>query len=158
MNVRKTEQRKIWKQTLNDCSYVPIKPNTLQMQDSIISIINPHEYCLHNHYCILNQNRINLESQIMEVEKKLNDFKNIKDAAINGEIIYHEELDGYYDIEVSEYTDLKGKKHFKTGVGLKDNFIGAVNRKIVNAEYDLKGLLNFRLDVIHGKIGGYGYV
>ena len=44
-----------------------------------------------------------------------------------------------------------------TGVKLTDNFLGAVNRKIANIEYDLKGLINFRLDVIHGKIGGYGY-
>ena len=157
MKIRKHEQRKIWKQNLNDCSYSPIKPNTLQMQDSTISIITPHDQCLHPHYCVFNQNRISLESQIIQVENKLNDFKNIKDAAINGEIIYHKELDGYYDIEISEYTGVDGKQHFKTGVSLAANFLGAVNRKISNLEYDLKGLIDFRLDVIHGKIGGYGY-
>ena len=157
MKIRKQKQRKIWKQNLNDCSYSPIKANTLKMQDSTISIITPHEQCLHTHYCIFNKNRINLESQIIQVENKLKDFRNIKDAAINGEIIYHDELEGYYDIEISEYTGVDGKQHFKTGVNIADNFLNAVNRKISNLEYDLKKLLDFRLDVIHGKKGGYGY-
>lgn len=91
------------------------------------------------------------------MENKLKSFRNIKDAAINGEIIYHNELDGYYNIEISGYTGVDGKQQFKTGVSITDNFLNAVNLKITNLEYDLKNLNDFRLDVIHGKKGGYGY-
>ena len=142
---------------MNDCVYSPVKPNTLKMHNSIISIINPHELCIHQHYCIFNKNRTQLETNITQLQNKLHEFKNIKDAAINGEIIYHKELDGYYSIERTAYHGAGGNVHYKVDVKVKDNFIGAVNRKIENLEYDLKGLLNFKFDVLHGKKGGYGY-
>ena len=117
-----------------------------------------HSTCTHTQYCIFNENRTILETEITKLENKLNDFKNIKDAAINGDIIYHEELDDYYIIRIDKYTGIDGKTRYKTDVKIKDKFMGALNRKIDNLEYDLKGLLNFRLDVLHGKVGGYGYV
>ena len=136
MYVLKPKQKKLAKQGMNDCVYSPVKPNTLKMHNSIISIINPHELCIHQHYCIFNKNRTELETNITQLQNKLQEFQNIKDAAINGETIYHEELADYYST---------------------DKFMGALNRKIENVEYDLKGLLDFRLDVLHGKKEGYGY-
>lgn len=155
----KTKQKKLGKQGMNDCVYSPVKPNVLQLDsiNGLITTATPHDYCLHNHYCIFNENRIGLETQINELETKLKDFRNIKEAAINGEVIYHKELDSYYQIDIAEYTGADGKKHYKTSVGLSDKFMGALNRKIANLEYDLRSQVNFQIDVIHGKIGGYGY-
>jgi len=103
-----------------------------------------HKCCTHQHYCIFNNNRHTLEQDIHQLEQKITTFENIKNAAINGEIIYHQELDPYY---TTNGTDVK----------LEDKFLNALNVKIDNLKYDLKNLINFRLDVIHGKIGGYGY-
>ena len=128
---------------LNDCYYSPGN--------------DKHECCTHPHYCIFNEKRTQLEKDIHELETKLTQFENIKNSAINGEIIYHNELDSYYDINVDVYTGSDGETHYKTDVKVKDNFINAVNLKIENIKYDLKGLVDFRLDVIHGKIGGYGH-
>ena len=156
MYVRKTTMKKGPKPNLNECYYSPVTPNTLQMQDGVISIVSPHEYCYHTHYCIFNENRTNLEKEITGLENELTRFKNIKDATINGEIIYAKELDDYYNVSVDVYTGIDGGTHCKTDVTLKDNFMGALNRKIDNLEYDLQNLLRFRIDVLHGKIGGYG--
>ena len=80
---------------LNDCNYSPGD--------------DQHECCTHNHYCIFNENRTKLEKDIHELETKLNKFENIKNAAINGEIIYHSDLDSYYTINVDVYTGSDGK-------------------------------------------------
>ena len=157
MIIRKTKLKKLEKQDNNKCVYNPVKPNTLKMEKSVVSIISPHELCNHKHYCIFNENRTKLEQDINELETKLNNFENIKNAAINGEIIYHSDLDSYYDVSVDVYTGSDGQTHYKTDVTVKDNFVGAVNLKIENLKYDLKNLIDFMLDVIHGKIGGYGY-
>ena len=157
MYIKKIQHKKQVKQDLNTCTYNPIKPNTLQMENGIIKIITPHDNCIHNHYCIFNQNRNNLEHNIIEIEKELNQFQELKEDAINGIIRYHEELDPYYTITISKYTGTDGKEHHKIDVTTDDNFMAAVNRKIKNLKYDLKNLLNFRIDVIHGKIGGYSY-
>ena len=157
MHVRLTKPKKLQKQDINTCVYSPVKPNTLKMDKSIISIVSPHEHCNHKHYCIFNENRTKLETDITRLEKQINNFENIKNAAINGEVIYHPELDSYYDINISSYTGVDGKLHYKTSVKLTDRFIGGVNRKIENLKYDLRNLINFRLNVLHGKIGGYSY-
>lgn len=157
MYVKKIEHKKRIKQDLNSCTYNPIKPNILQMDNGTIKIINPHDNCLHNHYCIFNKNRHNLESNIIEIENKLTQFQEMKEDAINGIIRYHEELDPYYTITNSKYTGIDGKEHRKIDVTTDDKFIAAINRKIENLKYDLKNLLNFRIDVIHGKIEGYSY-
>lgn len=43
----------------NKCNYSPGK--------------NPHSTCTHPHYCIFNKNRIELEKNIQELEKELDD-------------------------------------------------------------------------------------
>ena len=158
MIIRKTKLKKLEKQDTEKCVYNPVKPNTLKMEKSVISIISPHEYCNHKHYCIFNKNRAELEQNIHKLETELKDFENIKNAAINGEIIYHNELDNYYDINVDVYTGTDGETHYKTDVTVTDKFMGAINRKIENLKYDLRNLNNFRLDVLHGKVDGYGFL
>ena len=155
MYVKKIQPKKRIKQDLNTCTYNPIKPDTLQMENGIIKITTPHDNCLHNHYCIFNKNRHNLEYNITEIEKQLNQLQELKEDAINGVIRYHKELDPYFTITISTYNGIDGKEHRKIDVTTNDKFMAAVNRKIENLKYDLKNLLNFRIDVIHGKIGGY---
>lgn len=115
-----------------------------------------HNTCTHTHYCIFNKNRTKLETQITQLENKIKKIQKVKEAAINGEIIYNTELDDYYNVSVDVYTGIDGLTHSKIDVTVKDNFLNAVNIKLNNLEYDLKQLLNFRLDILHGKIGGYG--
>ena len=116
-----------------------------------------HECCTHQHYCIFNHNRTELETNITQLENQIMDFKRIKEAAINGEVVYHKGLSDFYTISSAEYIGLDGKVHHKFDVKLSDRFMNALNNKIINLEYDLKNLLLFRRDVLHGKIGGYGY-
>ena len=115
-----------------------------------------HE-CIHQHYCIFNSNRAELENKIINLQKKIDEFKHIKHCFINGEIIYHDELAEYYQFDTTSYVGADNNIHFKIGVTVKDGFIGAINHKIKVLGYDLKNLEKFRLDVLHGKIGGYGY-
>ena len=115
-----------------------------------------HTCCTHQHYCIFNPNRTELERQITSLENEITNFKKIKNAAINGEVIYHEELDPYYNISIDSYTGTDGKIHYRTDVKITDKFLNAINIKLDNLRYDLKGLLQFRLDVLHGRIDGYG--
>ena len=126
---------------LNNCSYSPGK--------------NKHN-CTHQHYCIFNKNRTQLEQNIHEIETKLTQFENIKNAAINGEAIYHKELDTCYEISIDVYTGTDGETHYKTDVQINDKFMGVINLKIENLRYDLKNLINYRLDILHGKVDGYG--
>ena len=118
---------------------------------------NQHSQCTHTHYCIFNKNRTELETQMTTLEKHIQQFKKIKEAAINGEVIYHKGLHDFYNFTSSEYIGIDGKKHYKTGIALSDKFINALNNKIINLEYDLENLNYFRRDILHGKIGGYGY-
>jgi hypothetical protein len=116
-----------------------------------------HSCCTHTHYCIFNNNRTELETQITSIENTLSQFKKIKEAAINGEVIYHKGLHDFYNITSTEYIGLDGKSHHKLDVGVSDRFVNALSNKIINLEYDLENLNLFRIDVLHGKIGGYGY-
>jgi hypothetical protein len=116
-----------------------------------------HECCTHTQYCIFNQNRTELETQITQLENQITDFKKIKEAAINGEVIYHKGLQDFYNMTSSEYIGLDGKIHHKFSVSYSEKFINALNNKIINLEYDLKNLEYYRMDILHGKIGGYGY-
>ena len=127
MIIVKTKHKTLGKQGFNDCAYNPLKPNTLKMENGIISIISPHELCTHKHYCIFNEKREDLEKSITKLENDLNKSLRVKDMVINGEI------------------------------DASDNFINGLNRRVDNLQYDLRNLNNFRLDVLHGKIGGYGY-
>ena len=126
---------------MNECKYDPS---------------GKHE-CTHQHYCIFNSNRAELENKITNLTKSVDEFKHIKHCFINDELIYHKELDEYYIIEKGQYTGTDGEIHFKIGVSVKEGFINAVNHKIKVLEYDLKNLKKFRLDILHGKIGGYSY-
>ena len=116
-----------------------------------------HECCTHTQYCIFNNNRTELETQITQLENQITDFKKIKEAAINGEVIYHKGLQDFYNMNSSEYIGLDGKTHHKFSVDYSEKFINALNNKIINLEYDLKNLEYYRRDILHGKIGGYGY-
>ena len=116
-----------------------------------------HTCCTHTHYCIFNKNRVKLETQITQLKNTLNQFKQIKHAAINGETIYHKELSNLYDITSSEYIGVDGKTHHKFEVKLTERFMNALSNKIINLEYDLKNLEYFRRDILHGKTKGYGY-
>ena len=116
-----------------------------------------HTCCTHTHYCIFNHNRTTLETNITQLENQINDFKKIKTAAINGEVIYHKGLESFYTISSTEYIGIDGRIHYKFDVKINDKFINALNNKIINLEYDLENLLYFKRDVLHGKIGGYGY-
>ena len=127
MIIMKTKLKKLGKQGFNDCVYNPLKPNTLKMEKGIISIISPHELCNHKHYCIFNEKREDLEKSITKLENDLNESLRVKDMVINGEI------------------------------DASDTFINGLNRRVDNLQYDLRNLNNFRLDVLHGRIGGYGY-
>jgi len=113
--------------------------------------------CKHQHYCILNSNRGQLEHEIIQLSNQINELKHVKDCFINGELIYREELAYYYVFDTTSYVGSDGDIHFKVGVDVKDGFMGAVKRKIKNLEYDLKNLERFREDVLHGKVDGYGY-
>ena len=113
--------------------------------------------CKHTHYCIFNQNRGQLEYEIIKLSNQINELEHVKHCFINGEIIYREELAYYYVFDTTEYMDGEGNTHFKIGVNVRDGFEGAVNIKIMNLEYDLKNLERFREDVLHGKVDGYGY-
>ena len=157
MYVRKPTTKKQIKPNMNECYYSPVQPNILQMENGIISIISPHQYCFHNHYCIFNKNRTELETQITQLENTLTQFRQIKEAAINGETIYHKGLEDFYNITSSEYIGIDGKTHHKFEVQMTDRFMNALNNKIINLEYDLKNLEYYRRDILHGKIGGYGY-
>ena len=116
-----------------------------------------HEQCTHTHYCIFNNNRTELEKQITTIQNTLSDYKRIKEAAINGEVIYHKGLSDFYNITSTEYIGIDGKKHHKFDVTLSERFMNALNNKIINLEYDLENLNYYRRDILHGKIGGYGY-
>ena len=126
MIILKTKHKKLEKQGLNDCVYNPVKPNTLKMEKGTISIISPHEFCNHKHYCIFNEKREDLERNITKLENELHESLRVKNLVINGEI------------------------------DVPDNFINNLNRNVDNLEYDLRNLNNFRLDVLHGKVSGYG--
>ena len=115
------------------------------------------KHCTHKHYCIFNKNRTNLENKIMKLGTKLEEYHHIKHCFINGEIIYHDDLKDYYTIEITGYVGADEEKHYKTGVKVNDNFINVLNRKIDNLNYDLKNLVKYREDIIHGKINGFGY-
>lgn len=128
----------------------------VNMNDCDYDSTNKHQ-CTHQHYCIFNNKRNELEHRILQVHKKLEEFKHIKHCFINDEIIYHEELDDCYIIDKVTYTSADGKTKYKIGVKCSDNFIGMLNIKIDNLKYDLKSLENYKRDIIHGKIGGYGY-
>ena len=117
-----------------------------------------HQYCTHTHYCIFNQNRVELETQMTQLKNTINEYKKIKEAAINGETIYHKGLHDFYNITSSEYIGIDGKTHHKFEVQISDRFMNALNNKIINLEYDLKNLEYYRRDILHGKIGGYGHV
>lgn len=116
----------------------------------------PHKHCTHQHYCIFNTNRKELENNITQLKHELNEYETIKHCFINGEIIYHKELADYYEIKIIKYTDGYGASRIKTSVNVKEGFNGALNRKIRNITYDLKTLEEFKTEVLHGKIGGYG--
>lgn len=116
-----------------------------------------HQYCTHTQYCIFNKNRTQLETDITKLQNNITQYKKIKEAAINGQIIYHKGLDDFYNISSTEYIGIDGKKHYKFEVKLKEKFMNALNNKIINLEYDLKNLEYYRRDILHGKIGGYGY-
>ena len=116
-----------------------------------------HTSCTHTHYCIFNKNRTQLETQITTLENEIQTYKKIKEAAINGETIYHKGLPDLYNITSKEYIGLDGKKHHTFEVNLSDKFMNALNNKIINLDYDLKNLEYYRRDILHGKIGGYGY-
>ena len=113
--------------------------------------------CKHQHYCIFNKNRTELESQIITLKCRINEFQHIKDCYINNEIIYNTELKDQYIIDKEAYVSTDGEIHYKVGVNVTDNFMGVVNRKLDNLKYDLKNLEAFKLSVIHGKVKGYGY-
>ena len=159
MYVKKTKQKKLGKQTMNTCSYSPVTPNTLELdtKNNLIRIITPHDFCTHSHYCMFNDNTIRLEQQIMDLEKELLEFENVKEEAINGNIIYRPELDNEYTIEKHYYTGVDGRKHCKIDVQVSDRFLNLVNVKSRNLRYDLENTLKFQKDIMHGKIGGYGH-
>ena len=113
--------------------------------------------CKHQHYCIFNQHRGQLEHEIIQLSNQINELKHVKNCFINGEIIYREELAEYYVFDTTSYVAGDGNIHFKIGVNVKDGFMGAVKNRIRNLEYDLKNLEKFREDVLHGKVKGYGY-
>ena len=114
-----------------------------------------HE-CTHQHYCIFNNKRNELEHRILQVHKKLEEFKHIKHCFINDEIIYHKNLKDCYIIEKGESTRTDGLTHYKVGVKVTDDFMKMLNRNIDNLKYDLKNLERFKMNVIHGRVDGYG--
>ena len=131
------------KKMMNKCSYTP-------------GTKDPHKQCTHKHYCIFNTNRKELENNISQLQNELHQFEHIKHCYINGEIIYHEDLDDYYNIELIKYTDGYGVSRIKTSVNVTEGFIGRLNTKIKNLTYDLKNLEKFKIDVIHKKVDGFG--
>ena len=116
-----------------------------------------HNTCTHTHYCIFNPNRTELETQLTQLTNTIKQYKKIKEAAINGETIYHKGLKDFYTIETTEYIGFDGKTHHKFEVKLSNKFMNALNNKIINLEYDLQNLEYYKRDILHGKIGGYGY-
>ena len=142
--------------------YVRTKNNKLKKVDNIHNTCyynegSKHELCKHKHYCIFNENRIQLEKQIQELQQKIAEFEKILYDFINGDIIYHKELDEFYTVNVDVYTGTDGEKHYKTDVKVSEDFESKLRSLLVNLKYDLKNLDKFRLDVLHGKVDGYGY-
>lgn len=98
-----------------------------------------HELCKHQHYCIFNQNRVKLESDMTSLENEINYLKKMDNLLLNSEVVYHEDFKEFID---------------------NGDFIGLRNKikeltNIKNTE--LNGLVRFKNRVLDGKVKGYGY-
>ena len=125
---------------INDCNYNKGK----------------HE-CTHTQYCIFNNKRIQLDTNINKLTEKLETFTNIKHSFINNEIIYHDDLSEHYEISKQKYT-IPNQTHYKLGIKIKDSdkFTKALKKKIEYIKYDLQNLKQFQYKIIHGEIPEYG--
>ena len=98
-----------------------------------------HENCKHQHYCIFNPKRIELEEQITGLTNELESLKNYDNNLLNGDIVYHDSFKEF--IEAGDFVGLRRK--------VKD----CINVKVM----ELNELVRFRNRVLDGMIGGYGY-
>ena len=98
-----------------------------------------HKNCKHQTYCMFNENRIHLESDITGLENEIEHLKEVNEDYLNGDVIYIDELKEF--IEKEDYVSLRHK--VKSLISIKES--------------ELLDLVRFRNRVLDGEIGGYGY-
>ena len=98
-----------------------------------------HELCKHQHYCIFNRKRRELESRITVLENDIEDLENLNNNLLNDDILYHTRFKEYY--ENQDYGGLKNR----------------VKSLIRIEREELIGLVRFKGRVLDGKVNGYGY-
>ena len=98
-----------------------------------------HELCKHQHYCIFNSRRVELEKRITALENDIESLEKLNNNLLNDELIYHKRFDEYY----------KSNNY----VGLKNMVKNSLNTE----REELISLLRFKSNVLDGKVKGYGY-
>lgn len=96
-----------------------------------------HKQCSHRKNCIFKGEKWEvydpklrkLTLEIREIRNIIKDYENIINHFLNGDIIYHEGLDEYYDIEIQKEL-INGKYKYKTIVHVNNNFNNYVKHEI----------------------------
>ncbi len=98
-----------------------------------------HELCKHPHYCIFNKNRVDLETDITNLENEISNLKKMDNLLLNSEVIYHDEFKDF--INNGDFTGLKNK--IKDLINIKTG--------------ELNDLVRFKNRVLDGNVKGYGF-
>ena len=132
-----------------------LKDTILLQLNTVISIktILKHINCPHNQDCIFkrdifkiysNDDLRELHYEITSIQKRINDYHNIKEAYLNGDIIYHPGLDDCYDIQIIKTPEDNGKIHHKVEVEVVKDFQEKIISRIKSSEQELKELQRIR--------------
>ena len=147
------------KDVLNDCSFRInvivynkrfnrnlMKKNLVLQKGNIIDLdyVLKHINCNHYDNCIFQQERLiiktnDLDYLIKEIKDKISDYNNIIDAYRNDEIIYHDSLSDYYDMDI-----IKENGSYKVDVSVKDGFTGHIKSEIHRLQVELRDYMRLQ--------------
>jgi hypothetical protein len=121
-----------------------IKDTLFIEKDTIISLkyVLRHIHCKHYNNCIWDRDYFRkyedeelfeIDYNIQSIKQKIKDFKNISECYRNGEVIYHEDLKEYYDINI-----LKDGSNYHIDYNISETFLDGIKDKIKELEQLLK--------------------
>ena len=123
--------------------YIPLKLGLLVPIEELFK----HGHCTHLDNCLFGLkcwDLVNVNNRIREVRKYIGELGVVLEDYRNGIIVYHDLLDGYYDVRVVKSVDVGGGVRHSVSVDVCDGFEGRVRDRIRELELELRLLVRER--------------